>query len=152
MNALEPNQINSLTIDALERMAFIIADPVDSVEAELDLLGGHTSIHLEGQEEACDVHISASDGFLCELASNMLGIDPDSVDPEEEGIQALLELTNILGGEVIKALGGEQRPFDLGLPTTADPGVASASDGKLLCNYFDVEGDSLRVQVHHRAL
>ena len=64
--------------------------------------------------------LSATDGFLVELASSILGVEATEVDSDKEGKDALDELANIVGGSVILELGGEDQYIKYGLPSALD--------------------------------
>jgi len=111
---LNADQIGQLIINALERIAFVSADPIGGVKPED--AARHARISFQGAERSGDIYLSASDGFLCELAGNLVGAEPEEIDAEVDGVQALTELANIVGGELILAMGAATERFDLGLP------------------------------------
>ena len=100
--------LERITIDALERTAFVLVDPC------------------------------APD------ASSLLGINPEDIEVESEGLDAIRELANILGGSVLHDIGGQQSEFSLGLPTMVD---AMAESDSATC-WFVCEGESLTVSCH----
>lgn len=128
---------------ALEQMCFVLADPVDEVE-EADL-ARHAQISLSDESNITKLLLSASDGFLVEAASSLLGMGPDEVTPEEDGVLILKELSNIFCGEMIDLLGGTERQIGAGLPEELESDVAHASAGRTLC--FDSMGESLRIRI-----
>ncbi len=124
MNTIDSNQLRMLLSESLERTAFVIVDPVEEDEISgLAPVDFHASIGYAGPSSG-HVYLSASTGFLTELASSILGCEPDEVRLESEGMDALTELANIVGGCVIVAIGGEQTPYALELPHT----IASLPD------------------------
>jgi len=116
MKELTAADVARLTGEILEKMAFIMLMPMEGEANQDELL--HSKISYFGPDEQADLHISASADLLIELASNMLGVDEDEVDASVEGVQALNELANIVCGEVIGALGGEETVFSQGIPET----------------------------------
>ncbi len=95
---------------ALERMAFMVGEPVEEISAEI-----HHASCIEVAVDGANYHVCvrATDGALQELLSSL--IDSEGFD-EEEAQLAVNELANVLGGEVLRILGGDRRPSKLGLP------------------------------------
>lgn len=120
MTVLTPGRIGELVVEALERTAFVLVDVVDGDRVkELSPPKRHTRVEFSGA--ACGaIVLSATDGFLIELASSILGVEASEVDSEQEGKDALSELANIVGGSVILELGGEDRYIKYGLPNEID--------------------------------
>jgi hypothetical protein len=111
---------------ALERMAFVLADESDEVPGEVLARTGHQAvIELQGEERTSWLLVAASDGFVRELASGMMGLEPSEVDPAEHGEATVGELANVFGGEMLLAQGGQFRPMRLGLPKNIGRGEAA---------------------------
>jgi len=142
MKDLTQENITELVSSILETMAFVFVEPSGQKVDVSELR--HSKISYFGAEESAHLFLSASDGFLVELASSMLGAEPDEIDASVEGRQALNELANIVCGEVIHSIGGEERVFSQGLPEevealepTADgdqsiQGVVESEEGEFL--------------------
>lgn len=113
MTVMDHQTVQHFVIEALERTAFVLADPADDVPHEN--LSRHAKISYSGGQAGA-VYVSATDGFLAEVASSLLGVDTSEVHVELEGLDALRELTNIMGGSILHGLGGEASTFRLGLP------------------------------------
>lgn len=141
MTQLSADRIAELTIRALERTAFIMAEPTDQV---IDAPTRAASIRYHGPD-AGTVTVQTTDDFLRCLASGLLGAEPDSVDVEIEGADALRELANVLGGSVITELGGKDCTYSLGLPTTIPPGDSPANAETSHTCRLDCEGQLLIV-------
>ncbi len=120
MNAIDGARLTSLTTSALETVAFVAVDIGTSDQPHE--FARHGEIQFHGQGAHGRLSLSASDGFLAELASSMLGVEPEEVDALRDGQAALLELLNIVAGEVIVELGGQEEAIKLGMPaSTAAP-------------------------------
>ncbi|MFT4542766.1 MAG: hypothetical protein ACI841_003445 [Planctomycetota bacterium] len=132
---LSASQLSQIAMHALEATAFMIVDPVGELGNEP--FEYNSMINIQGAEHDIWLVLSASGGFLEELASSMLGLDPSEVDQEVEGPQALSELANILGGEVVMALGGAELSFNLSLPQSP------VSDERLAHSQTTCELDSM---------
>lgn len=133
--------LERITIDALERTAFVLVDPCapDATIAPTHF----AQVRFSGPANGALI-VGASDGFLRELASSLLGINPEDIEVESEGLDAIRELANILGGSVLHDIGGQQSEFSLGLPTMVD--AMAESDGATC--WFVCEGESLTVSCH----
>jgi len=145
MKELNSDRLAELVTAALERTAFVISEPISADDAaELPELTHFTKIRYHGPTIG-HIHLAASEGFVRELASSLLGVEPESVSPDIEGKDALTELANIMGGSVVLDMGGENCEFSLGLPeyiTLSDS--ADPSSGKAVC-YLDSEDELLRI-------
>ena len=138
MTEFDTSTLERITIEALERTAFVLVDPCEPGETESPT--HFARIQFTGPTTGT-ITVSASDRFLRELASSLLGIEADEIELESEGLDAIRELANILGGSVLNDIGGQDNTFSLGLPElvegdTGDPGFTCC---------FDCEGESLIV-------
>lgn len=120
MSAMAAARLNAIVTTALERSAFVFAEPAGPGDlAVLPDCAGFAMIRTAGSVPG-ELHVGASEGFLRELAASLLGVDPGDVNPEEEGADALREMANMIAGSVTLELDGENRAFSLGLPEPAD--------------------------------
>ncbi len=119
MNTIDNNELAEIVITALEKTCFLIADEVTDEDRQrcLDTITKTSKIQYTGASSGT-VYVDASDGFLQELASCMLGTDPDEIDPAVDGVSAGNEIANIIAGSVLYALGGDHGDFKLGIPET----------------------------------
>ena len=101
---------------ALERMAFVIAEPIDvEPEAELQRARHFAFVAIDG--DSCGfLMVAATDGCVREIAAGMLGIEVADLVVDEHGEATVLELANVLGGHAIYSGGGDDSPLRLGLP------------------------------------
>lgn len=144
MSELNAERLGELAIDALERTAFVVAEPAD--EDFLDELPGcdwYSSINYSGPE-AGTVILAGSTGFLVELAASLLGVCAEDVKTEGEGLDALREMTNIVGGSVVTVLGGTHCKLSLGLPEVVDSSAVNTGDMFEHC-ILDAEGERLDI-------
>lgn len=121
MTSLEPTAIAELAVEALERIAFILAAPL---EFDDELRGGFepavaSAIRYAGLGEG-QVILLADANFSAELAAGFLGLEPEEVEVLSNGRDAVSELTNIIGGSVVLALGGDTHEYQYGLPEEFD--------------------------------
>jgi CheY-specific phosphatase CheX len=125
---ITPDRLVQMVTEALERTCFMVSDPsdADAVAANGYQCARCARIAYTGPA-AGHVFVVASDGFLEELASSLLGCEPEEIDLEVEGRDAIKELANIMGGSVILELGGDNCEYRLGLPE--EVGAAPAATG-----------------------
>lgn len=141
--SLNADTLARLVTDALERTAFVLADPCDN-PARLPPADTFAQIDFRGPESGT-VDLRASRAFARNLAASLLGVDASEISDAQAG-EALRELANIVGGSVITALGGDDCRFSLGLPSLGNHTPnASATHCTL-----DAEGERLEVACMHR--
>ena len=139
---IDTEALSDRFIGALETMCLVIADPIDPMSAaEVER---HASIILGEGEHALNLHISASNGLLLEVATGLMGVGPEEIEGDEILLETLKELANVFGGEVIDLLGGEEFPFRPGIPVPED----NASDVEgATCVALDAIGETLVVSL-----
>ena len=145
MEELNEERICQLVSTALERIAFVFAEQLElSDESPSDR---HAEIHFSSPETSGHLVLSATTGFLEEVAANLLGVEVEEVT-EEEGVQALTELANIIGGEVVLALGASSIPFELGLPREIDAAPPASEEARSAC--VESDGGLLEVRLQYQ--
>jgi len=117
---------------ALERMAFVLTGP-SRVAAQDALPACRFAAWLPIATPAgvCGLLVAASDGLVAEVAGGMLGEDAASVNVVRHGGATVAEIGNVLGGELVVAMGGQHLPLRLGLPVELSPAEAAARLGEL---------------------
>jgi CheY-specific phosphatase CheX len=126
MNAVTVDSFAGLTTIALERMAFVLAEPRSITPAEvLVQAAAHATIAVHGREHYT-VLVSATPGIVREVASGMMGIDAEEIDVDDHARSTVAELANILAGELIMLLTGGDSQMSLGLPQEATDEQAGA--------------------------
>lgn len=146
MPEITAENLAELATQALERTAFMLVDP--SEDADPGQLTRHASISYTGDEGAGELYVSASEGFTLELASSLLGCEPDEIDVEEQGVDAVRELANILAGSVLTSIGGQEHAFRMGLPETVES--HTNEDGCVSCA-MDSMGEPLVISWRAKA-
>jgi two-component system, chemotaxis family, chemotaxis protein CheY len=144
---LECEQLDALIANALERTAFVLTDHADSTLPSN--YNQHAHITYVSDEEEADIFLSASEGFLREFAASMLGMDEDDPEVAHELVAGLTELANILAGEIVVCLGGEEKRFVLGIPQSCAPESVPASSPSVSCARASM-GEGLEVNVFRR--
>lgn len=139
-NNISPDRLAELAVKALERTAFMMADPAEVSPAAVAKANRRATIRYVGPASGI-VTIRTSDDFLRGLAANLLGEEPDAIDLSTCGDDAIKELTNILGGSVIHELGGADNTFSLGLPQIVQKSNEPAAIDRTCA--LDCEGHAL---------
>ena len=145
MSQLTSQRIGQLVIEALERTAFVLAETVDAGKAAHLPKPSHFSRIVYTGPTQGEVFLSASDGFVRELTSSMLGVEPEDVDAEIEGQDAIKELVNIVGGSTILELGGADCQYSLRLPELLDGTSAPEPGDNGAACFVESEGELLKV-------
>lgn len=145
MSELNAETLGQLATDALERTAFMVAEPADEdFLDELPSCDWYTCIEYTGPESGT-VYLAGSTGFLVELAASLLGVDSEDVQTEGEGLDALREMTNIVGGSVVTVLGGTHCKLSLGLPSVIEKAALPTDAANKEHCILDAEGERLDV-------
>lgn len=100
----------------LEEAAFVFAEPADEPEA----WGGpvlSASLAFEAVQGGT-LRLVATPSGAAELAANMLGIEPSDPEAAAQGLAAIAELLNVVGGAFVTRWFGTAVPSQLGLPAT----------------------------------
>ena len=108
--------VTELLENLLEGFALETSPPAEMVDTILHDRLAHVS--YSGSRTSGEVYVSATDGFLSELAAGLLGRGPEQIDVEAQGLEALRELSSRLVDEMVRILGHATSPFDVGAPET----------------------------------
>ena len=145
MSQLTSQRIAQLVIDALERTAFVLAEPVDAERAaELPAVTCFSRIFYTGPDQG-QLFLAASEGFMRELVSSLLGIEPEDVDPVSQGRDGIKELANIVGGSTILELGGADCEYSLDLPELVEASDTPEPGDRGAACFVESEGELLKV-------
>lgn len=145
MNTLTSQNIAGFVIEALERTAFVLAEIIDAGQAtSLPAPTKFSRISYFGPSHGY-IYLAASEGFICELAASILGVEPEEVNPSNEGEDAIKELANIVGGSAIMELGGEKCEYSLRLPELVEASDLPNSDNNTQTCFVESEGELLKV-------
>ncbi|MFT4511807.1 MAG: CheY-specific phosphatase CheX [Planctomycetota bacterium] len=120
MLTVSSDKLQGVVTNSLERMAFVFCESTELTGGEmLALANAHASIELRGDSNYV-VTVSASSGFIQEVASGMMGCEPDEIDVDDHGRATVAELANIFGGELAMHLATEKEGMLIGLPRELD--------------------------------
>lgn len=154
MNAVTADSFAGLVGMALERMAFVVTEPMaDSAAEVLVKAVAHAVIELDGSGHHV-VAVSATAGMIREVAAGMMGMDSEEIDVDDHGRATVGELANILGGELVMLLTNGDEAMTLGLPRDATDEEAGdlldRANARGFCCVLGNEAGSLLVSVGER--
>lgn len=118
----------------LEDAAFVFTDQLDvqDIPDAVSWDADGVSLTFEGYRRG-ELHMWASDGFARIAAANMLGIDVSEEGAREKGMDALKEILNMIVGNLLSAMFGDEPVFDLAIPQKLSESVLAgdckSSDG-----------------------
>jgi len=107
--------MSRVTIDTLEKLAFMFAYPDEDGEAQPKGSVVAGSVAFTGPFSGTLV-VAMSIEVLQELAANMLGFDDDEETTEDHRSDALKETMNVICGNLLPAIAGNEVIFDIGVP------------------------------------
>lgn len=135
--------------EVLEKLAFMFVDVVhpEQIEAvEEPLLKGE--MRFKGPMQG-SIAILAPASLTLELASNILGLDPEEIHLFPNGVDALGELLNVVCGHILTTIAGEEPVFELSVPETNTIDAGQWADALKDSNAFafSVEGTPMILHV-----
>ncbi len=115
MRAKLEEVMSQVTIDTLKKLAFIFAFRDEGEEGQPGdaMVGG--SVSFKGPFSGTLV-VTMSIEVLQELAGNMLGLDDAEETTEDHRSDALKETMNVICGNLLPAIAGDEVVFDIGVP------------------------------------
>ena len=121
MTTITAQDFQATAANALERMAFVFTEPATETLGEvLAHACAHATIEISGDSHRAWILVSATRGFLGEVAASMMGVEAEEIDIDEHAEATVHELANVLGGELVMAMGGADTPLRLSLFETLD--------------------------------
>ncbi|MBD3392843.1 MAG: hypothetical protein GF418_12120 [Chitinivibrionales bacterium] len=145
MNKTKEEQLLAQVIGRVfEDAAFVFSDTLEPSKRPLagtwDAQG--VSLSFTG-EHSGTLRMWASRGFACYAAANMLGVEEGSPGAREKGMDALRELLNIVVGNYLPLVYGEDPVFDLGLPQELFPAHLDRDRGDPGAVWLEAEGNAV---------
>jgi CheY-specific phosphatase CheX len=118
MSAAISARLAEVTMETLERLAFLFASPAEEPpvfrESELEKVRVDFTGPFSGGME-----LALSASVLAELAANMLGALEGTVLSADEQRDALRELANVVCGNLLPAIAGSAQEFNIHTPYLA---------------------------------
>jgi len=125
--------------ETLQRLAFIFSFPEEGDETSPEAAVA-ASVRFSGPFSG-KIVMKISNDVLPEMAANMLGLDDDEGEPPlEQQYDALKEALNVVCGNFLPAVAGEEAVFDIQPPCIVeDNGEGEGDEGALSVVKFAVE-------------
>jgi CheY-specific phosphatase CheX len=115
MNAVTSSILSDVVVDTLEKLAFLFAAPLEGPAPEETRELATVRVRFSGP--ICGgMQLSLSRPVLAELAGNMLGADDASALSPDEQHDALRELVNVICGNLLPLIGGNNAEFHIQTP------------------------------------
>ena len=109
--------LDEIVCQVMEQTAFVFPEPADLSEGvsldELEML--IASLSFSGEKDG-EVSLAASVDFCIELSANLLGREMDETSSREEYSDAAKEMLNIITGQLLTRIFGEEAVFNLTAP------------------------------------
>lgn len=126
---MQRSEINDRTLQVvgrvLEETAYLFTDEIEECDIpdvqEWEAEGVKLFFTEHNGTRCGAVHLWVTKGFASLAASNMLGIDEDDEQAIEKGMDALREILNVILGNLLTEVYGEEPVFDINLPTSLGP-------------------------------
>jgi CheY-specific phosphatase CheX len=115
MTEAADSRLAEVTIDTLEKLAFLFASPVEAPPAVEERTFSTVRVDFAGAFSG-GMEVSLSGPVLAELAANMLGAMEGETLSAGEQQDALKELANVICGNVLPMLVGHEAEFNIQAP------------------------------------
>ena len=117
MNPDEKTIVISVMAEVLETMAFMFADPCQNMELPEEIPDAiKASMEFCGEEGFGSISLTVPALMCMELASNILGMEPDDPNSQNKAEDALKELLNVITGRLATGIFGSKPVFTLSVP------------------------------------
>lgn len=117
MSPDEKQIVISVMAEVLETMAFMFADPSEDANQPEEIPDAiKASMEFCGEEGFGSVSLTVPAQMCMELASNILGMDPDDPNSQNKAEDALKELLNVIAGRLATGIFGSKPVFTLSVP------------------------------------
>ncbi|HNT33855.1 MAG TPA: chemotaxis protein CheX [bacterium] len=123
MNEEMTETLNRIVCDVFERMAFMFGEIVEKASLpSLQRTGYLAKMGFEGP--ICgSVSMAVAQSMCPVIAANVLGMDEDDEFVTEKSLDALKEMLNVICGQIVTSLAGDEPVFDLSVPQVVDIGA-----------------------------
>ncbi|MCK5520813.1 MAG: chemotaxis protein CheX [Candidatus Marinimicrobia bacterium] len=108
--------LNNVVCSVFEQMAFMFGDPIDCSDCEPpsdNIL--KVSMSFSGDKEGY-IELLIVENMCPVIASNVLGVSPDDEKANIYGIDSVKEMLNVICGQALTELEGEEPVFNLSVP------------------------------------
>lgn len=117
MSPDEKQIVITVMAEVLETMAFMFADPYENEELPEEIPDAiKASMEFCGEEGFGAISLTVPALMCMELASNILGMEPDDPSSQNKAEDALKELLNVVAGRLATGVFGSKPVFTLSVP------------------------------------
>ncbi len=110
--------LSNVFCEVLETQAFMFAEPAGNDEFPEDIEDCvSTEVGFRGNRKG-EIHLTVPENLAIELAANIIGLELDDDQAEEKAYDALREILNIICGNFITELYGEDEDVSPTIPET----------------------------------
>lgn len=115
-------RIGEIIVGIIEKQAFLLGEPADRDELADEIDDGFkATVNFSGHASG-SLRMLASRATCQELAANVLGVDEEDID-DAAARDAMGEMLNVLCGNILTELAGENPIFDLTPPAVEAAGA-----------------------------
>lgn len=108
--------VSSTFLTVVEQLTFMFGEPTDKAELDLDGCAlTQASMSFEG-DLVGSLAVAVPNEIMADIAANILGLEPEEIEPTTMMPDALAEMLNVVCGHVIMALAGNDANFKLHAP------------------------------------
>jgi len=127
MNAGNSGILTDVVVDTLAKLAFMFAAPLEKPAPAGTRELATVRVRFSGP--LCGgMQLSLSLPLLAELAGNMLGADDASALSADEQHDALCELINVICGNLLPLIGGNNAEFHIQTPFISAAGASASGE------------------------
>ncbi len=115
--------ISESIIEVFEKVAFLFPMPIEKeMQNEIEMNNvDNTSIGIKFQGPVSgNIFVCLPNSLTLEIAANMLGIEENDDGVEQKSVDATKEILNIICGNVLPKIYGEEPVFQLSAPYAVD--------------------------------
>ncbi len=134
--------ISDALLNILEDTAFVFAEPAEDGYSDILSKCRGVKILYSGDTNG-KIILCGEESFMSFVAANMLGLDESEESAVEKGLDAFKEMLNIMAGNVITTLYGDEPIYDLEIPEeiTEQEKKEAIENNEAL--WFDAEGKKI---------
>ncbi len=118
MQAEHTEMLGETFCRVLEDLAFMFGEPVEKSELPRGAPGYIQAKMTFSGEMAGALSLSVPADMCPVIAANVLGMEPEDAQANEKSLDALKEVLNVVCGQILTGIAGDEPIFDLSVPET----------------------------------
>ncbi len=136
------NVISRIVIETLEQLAFMFSSPDDEV-SPINSDSMAVTVPFTGPFSG-RLTMETTTSVIIELTANMLGIDEEDITAGQK-TDALKETVNILCGNLLPAIGGDQAIFNINAPTIVNIEEVGETEKAFSTTSFSIDDEICKI-------